>query len=208
MNGVLPRLPIIVTGLLLALLTATIANGQTSEVPRREPSFGIYAAETGGALAGVVVGAGFGVAIGIMSGGNNTNRMAAIGVLFGIPAVLAGCAGGTYIVGSAYHQDGRYLPALGWTAGAATLGVVLLDAGTWVYVTSRIGAGGGAAVSGLGIAVLAATPIATVVGYNLSRPRVSVGSRFLPGAVALGSVMDADGVGHASLDVRMLTVRF
>ncbi|MCX6841600.1 MAG: hypothetical protein NTX53_04890 [candidate division WOR-3 bacterium] len=193
---------------LLAVVAATIVDGQTYETPRREPNFGIYAAEAGGAVAGALVGACFGVAIGIGSGGNNTNRMLAIGGLFGIPAVLAGWAGGTCVAGNAFQQHGRFLPTLGWTAGTATLGVVLLDAGTWVDVTSRIGPGGGAAVSDLGLAVLAAMPIITVYGYNLSRPRDSYGSRFVPGSVGLASVRQIDGTKRPSVNIRFLSVRF
>jgi len=59
-----------------------------------------------------------------------------------------------------------------------------------------------------GVGLFIATPIAAVVGYNISRPRDTCGNRFLPGSVALGAVSDADGVTHPSLDVRLLSIRF
>jgi hypothetical protein len=185
---------------LLAVLAAA-ANGQLfvqAENPR--PSFGICAAEAGGGIVGIVLGAGLGWVTGmtLYFAGNDGWRAATVGVLVGSSTGIAGCAGGTCLMGSAFGQQGRFLPTLAYTAGTFGVGALVLLAGTQ---TSYI-------VSWAGAVVLASTPVVAVYGYNRSRPRDSYGSRFVPGSVGLASVRDAEGIAHPSLNVRLLSVRF
>ena len=57
-------------------------------------------------------------------------------------------------------------------------------------------------------ALFVATPFVGVYAYNVSRPRDSHESRFVPGSVGLASVRDPDGTTQPSGNVRLLSVRF
>jgi hypothetical protein len=191
---------------LAVLLTA--ANGQSlvpSENPK--PSFGIHAAETGGGLLGGL-GLGFAAAlaefyiVGPNDPGPQMTRILVVGVPFGV----VGLAGGTTLVGSAFHQQGKFWPTLAWSAGSVAAGLALA-AGGFYLGNNDVGPIGSLAPVVVAIG-LAAPPILTTVGYNRSRSQNSFGSRFVPGSVGLASVRDAEGIAHPSLNVRLLSVRF
>ncbi len=196
---------------LISLLAIVVtANGQTlAPTDRPKPSFGIYAAEVGGAvLGGLALGfpaalAGFYIG-GLDDPGPMMSRMFVVGVPFGV----IGLAGGTTLVGSMFHQQGRYWPTLAWSAGSVATGLAIAAGGMYIGNEGQnVGP-----ISGLAPVVvaigLALPPVLTTVGYNLSRPRDSVGSRIEPGSIGLASVRDARGIAHPSLDVRLLSVRF
>jgi hypothetical protein len=188
------------------LLVITVAHSSAqlpNERPRPEPTFLTYATEGAGGYAGAMLGgtAGWFIA-GLMYpwGGDAGIRMIAALGFFG--AVL-GCAGGTYGIGSAFRQDGRFLPTLGYTAVASVVGGGLCLAGIQSWGTPA-----GRTVRTVGAATLVIVPVIATIGYNRSRPRDSYGSRFVPGSVGLASVRDAEGIAHPALDVHLLTVRF
>ena len=197
---------------LLALLAATAtANGQPLE-----PTFDTYAAEAGGGYTGYVLGSAVGACIALSIGlGNESNVDEAFTVFYSVSPLLAvsGCAGGVCLGGNAFEQDGRFLPTLAYTAGSVALGAGFYAGGHEVaygrviknYTVAQVV---GLPLIGIGVAVLAATPVVAVYGYNRSRPRDSFGSRFVPGSVGLASVRDAEGIAHPSLNVRLLSVRF
>jgi len=200
--------------LLALLVAAATANGRPfgpTENPR--PSFGICAAEVGGGLACGVLGLVIGGGIGGFVFFNPASEMSAFAgaVMVGFPTALVGCAGGTYAVGSAFGQDGRFLPTLAYTAGAFVVAAGFTIGGIQV-VNSDINNGTafnvGMGMTYLGAAVFVAAPVVATYGYNRSRPRDSYGSRFVPGSVDLALVRDAEGIAHPSLNVRLLSVRF
>ncbi len=204
------------TVVLVALLgVAATANGQPLESPRREPNLGIYAAELGG---GIVGGAACGAGLGLLTFYVATKTRASIEeAATAVACALyaggaAGCAGGTYLMGSSFGQDGKLLPTAAWAGGTTAVGMALIIAGSRVYAhdpSSYPAARIGSAVSLTGAAVVyVAAPVMATVGYNLSRPRDSLGSRLVPGSVGLASVRDAEGIAHPSLNVRLLSVRF
>lgn len=195
----------VLTALLLTIVAATSTSAQgLSPMPTpsssRGPNFGIYAAEAGGALAGAVVGVGLGIATGVALSfvWNDGTQAALVGGFVGVTAATTGCAGGAYVVGGTFRQDGRYLPTLAWTAGTVALGAGLVAVGSRTKVD----------LTAVGVVVLATTPIVTTYGYNRSRPKETISGRLLPGSFALRPVRDADGVAHPSLDVRLVNVRF
>lgn len=181
-------------------------------VAGRQTSYGVYALEAAGGIALGTLGLGCGFAVALSYGGIDEGRApGALAILLSVSPLLAvtGCAGGTCLVGSAFEQDGRFLPTLAYTAGTGALAYGLLLGGQ----TALNGPWGhhgviGWSMIGLGVAGTAAMPLAAVYGYNRSRPRDSYGSRFVPGSVSLGSVRDADGLIHLSLNIRLLSVRF
>ncbi len=199
---------------LLAVVAATIADGRMYETTRREPNFGIYAAEAGGGFLGAIgLGGTFAVATIIIPVMTDNYPNTPLEVYAGVSGVLGliGCAGGTWLAGSGFVQQGKFLPALAYAAGTSAIGLGLCVGGTQLrnhnsHKSIGFSAGSGMLYSGIGLFI--ATPIAAVAGYNLSRPHDAYGSRFLPGSVALGAVSDADGVIHPSLDVRLLSFRF
>ena len=181
-------------------------------VARRQTSFGIYALEAAGGIALGVAGIGCGFAAALGYGGMDEGRApGAVAILLTVSPVLAvtGCAGGTCLVGSAFGQEGQFLPTLAYTAGTGALAYGLLLGGQtalngpWGYH----GVIGWSMIS-LGVAGTAAVPLAAVYGYNRSRPRSSYGGRFVPGSITLASVRGTDGLIHPSLNVRLLSMRF
>lgn len=197
---------------LLAVAAATTANGQVHETSRREPSFGIYAAEAGGGIIGALgLGGTFAVATVFWPFYIDNPPETNPGVLLGIAGTLGlvGCAGGTWLAGSGLNQHGKFLPTIAYATATSAVGLGLCLGGTQLKNrSSSVGyhVGEGMVYSGVGLFI--ATPIAAVVGYNLSRPRDAYGSRFLPGSVALDAVRDEDGVVHPSVNVRLLSARF
>ena len=195
------------------LLVAATANGQTLETPRREGNIGIYALEAGGATVGALLGFGLGMgtAFALWMSGTSEDQTMLPAALVGVPATIAGCAGGAYLMGSAFQQEGQYLPTLCWSTGGLAAGAALVIGGTQIQ-NSDIQVGTvnqiGYYTAVVGYLVLLATPEITTYGYNRSRPPDSYGSRFVPGSAGLASVRDAEGVAHPSLNVRLLTVRF
>ena len=190
----------------LLVLLAAAANGQSLVAAQNpQPSFGVYAAETGGGFLGELA-AVVGVSLAVFGVGEATGAdwfdesSIPYGILWVaalVPAIPAGSAGGACIVGHHYNGDGKF-----WAAGLGGLA----------------GMGTGLVVAALGHSVLNGIPsyavavvgpaVGATVGYNLSRTRDSYGSRFIPGSVGLASVRDAAGIAHPSLNVRLLSVRF
>jgi hypothetical protein len=203
--GLLPDIKITSQALLALLLIFSLTAAQEfSPMPApaaaRELNVGICVAEAGGAIVGLAWCGLLGWYGGMLLSstwtdgtGNNT-----VAGLVAASAGIAGCAGGTYLMGNGFRQGGQFLPTLAWTTGSVALGTGLLYAKTRAKTD----------IGWLGTSMLVATPFVATLGYNLSRPRDAYGGRFLPGSVAVGSVKDADGVAHPSLDVRLATVRF
>ena len=201
----------------LLLATVASADGLSYEPQqRRKATLGIYAAEAGGALAGgVVLGFGSFALAGYVLFPSDELTLASAVSLFGVSPLLAltGFAGGTCIVGSAFGQEGKFWPALGYAAGSAALGLGLYAFGQVLAYRGGIrnyntAHAVGWAVSGIGIGVAAAMPFAAVYGYNRSRPRESLTGRFLPGSIGLRPEMNPDGTTFTSLDVRLVNVEF
>jgi hypothetical protein len=125
-------------------------------------------------------------------------------------AASVGCAGGTYGLGAAFQQDGKFLPTLAYSACAVVGGGGLYYFGTLVK-HGDVSAGQaniGFGMTYVGVAAVVLAPVIGTIGYNHSRPRNSYGSRFVPGSVGLSSVRDGEGIVHPALDVQLLTVRF
>ena len=203
---------ILVLPLILSLSAAQEFTTMPGPVARRQTSFGIYTLEAAGGVTLGAVGIGCGITAALGYAGIDEGRaQGGMAVLLSVSPVLAvaGCAGGTCLVGSAFGQEGRFLPTLAYTAGTGALAYGLLLGGQsalngpWGYH----GVIGWSMIS-LGVAGTAAMSLAAVFGYNRSRPRSSYGSRFVPGSITLASVRDADGLIHPSLNVRLLSVRF
>ena len=196
------------------LVVAVTANGQTfGPAENTGPSFGICAAEVGGGLAGEVLGLIIGGGIGAVMFFSTVNDFSAGAgaIAVGTPVALVGCAAGTYALGSAFGQGGRFLPTLVYTAGTFVVGAGLCIGGIQVVnsdINNETAFNVGWGMTYLGAAVFASAPAVATYGYNRSRPRDSHGSRFVPGSVGLSSIRDAEGIAHPSLNVRLLTVRF
>ena len=197
---------------LLAVAAATTANGQVHETSRREPSFGIYAAEAGGGIIGALgLGGTFAVATVFWPFYIDNPPETNPGVLLGIAGTLGlvGCAGGTWLAGSGFNQHGKFLPTIAYATATSAVGLGLCLVGTQLrnhYSPVRFAVGEGMRYTGVGL--FFATPFAAAYGYNRSRPRDSYGSRFVPGSVSLASVRDGEGIAHPSVNVRLLSVRF
>jgi hypothetical protein len=201
---------------LALLLVASLSAAQESAISPdatvgRRPSLGVYALEGTGGVALGALGLGCGFCAALAYGGNDEGRTTgAVAILLAVSPALAvvGCAGGTSLVGSAFRQDGRFLPTLAYTAGTGAVACGLLLGGQ-TMLNGPFGYHGviGWSMIGLGIAGVAATPVAAVYGYNRSRPLGTYGSRFVPGSITLGSVKGTDGRIHPSLNVRLLNVR-
>jgi hypothetical protein len=192
---------------LLAVLVAA-ANGQPSvQAENPKPSFGIYAAETGGGFLGELAAAtavtlavyGFAAANGADFFDESSWPYAVLWAAALVPAVPAGSAAGAYIVGHHYGGDGEF-----WAAGLGGL------AGLMVFALGAQITDGSSSTASIPIYALAVVSpaVGATVGYNLSRTRVSYGSRFMPGSVGLAAVRDAKGIAHPSLKVHLLSVRF
>ena len=202
--------------LLFALAAAQEPFPIPEPISARKASFGIYAAEAGGgiALAGLGLACSGLLALGYW-GNNEGEAQGATTILFVASPILGltGCAGGTCIAGSAFGQNGRFLPALAHATVTAALGVGLWWGGTRLayygvidnYHTAQAV---GWPVICLGIGTIAATPVAAVYGYNRSRPPERVGGRFVPGSVALGTVRDSSGDLQPTVDFCLVGFRF
>jgi hypothetical protein len=202
--------------MLLVFLGGVTAGELPYEAAPQETGLGVYAGELGGSLVGAIaVGGTFAAVTLFYPAWTDDARPIdwSPQVLAGVSGSLAllALAGGTCIVGKALDQGGKFLPTLAYATGTSAIALGLCLGGTQLRnhnSRESIGfsAGSGMLYSGVGLFI--ATPIAAVVGYNISRPRDTCGNRFLPGSVALGVVSDADGVTHPSLDVRLLSIRF
>jgi hypothetical protein len=190
---------------LAALLLVTTVARSSAQLPneRPRPTILTYTAEAAGGYTGAVLGAAVGYfASALMCpwGGNSFFRTMA---LVGLPSAALGCAGGTYGIGSAFRQDGRFLPTLGTTAVATAVGGGLCWTGAQSYATP-VGKG----MLAVGAVTLVLTPFISTQAFNRSRPRDMHGSRFVPGSVGMAVVRNAEGIVHPALDVHLLTVRF
>ena len=200
-----PKLPCAV------LLAVAVSRAQPlSERPQTSPW--VYVGETGGAAAMCAASALVGGMMVYFAAGGPMNE-AALGPagVTGIVCAFFGCPTGAYLTGKILKQQGRFLPMLAYTAGAVAVSCGVLFVGAQISTHNvereRIKAIGDKTTV-FGLVLLAATPLATVYGYNRSRPRNSFGSRFMPGSIGLRSVRDWDGTRLALLDVRLLSVRF
>ena len=190
------------------------ASGQPFvQVENPNPSFGIFAAEAGGGIVGALgLGGGFALATIFYpawiddEGPIHWRTEALAGI--SVSLALVGCAGGTYVIGSAFDQGGKFLPTRAYAAGTSAIGLGLIMGGTQLVNGNSISNDVHLGMSYTGIALLAATPVVAAYGYNRSRPRGSLSRRFVPGSVGLASVRDAEGIAHPSLNVRLLSVRF
>lgn len=202
--------------LLFTLAVAQESSPMPEPISARKPSLGIYAAEASGGIALTALGLAVSGILSLGYWGNNENNVrGAVTVLYVASPLLGltGCAGGTCIAGSAFGQDGRFLPTLAYATATATLGAGLYWGGRQLayggvidnYRTAKVV---GWSVMCLGIGAVAATPVASVYGYNRSRSHEKVGGRFLPGSVALGTARDPSGGLHPALDVRLVDYRF
>jgi hypothetical protein len=194
------------------LLVVTMARSSAqlpNERPRPEPTFLTYAAEGAGGYAGALVGAAAGWLTGsILYPWGGPYLEVWLGV--GVPAALLGCAGGICGLGTAFRQNGKFLPTLAYGACAAVGGAGLYYFGTLVKHGDVPAWQGntGLGMMYVGAAAVVLAPAIATYGYNRSRPRNSYGNRFVPGSVGLASVRDAEGIVHPALNVHLITVRF
>jgi hypothetical protein len=201
--------------LLLLLLLLSLARAQSVFVgtPDAEPGFGLYAAETGGALlTGALLTAGtvLGVDAALFGPTNDSDVELVLSMYLGMAGMVAvyplGSAAGASIVGGIKQQYGNF-----WYS---YLGALLgLPVGYGI-------AAGGLAIAGRshvlqGASVIAgclAQPIGATVGYNLSRQSDAgygrLEQRLIPPSIGVRSWSDLEGQTVVATDVRLLTVRF
>jgi len=200
-------------GLLISLVTGLApAQGvpfQPEPATTREPNFGIYAAEAAGGLVGGLAGFAAGSILGAYLFYNPAHDMSALQgtILVGVPVAGIGCAAGTFGLGNAFHQEGRFLPTLAWGVGSALAGLGIYSGG--VALMNRVN--GPDVVWNIGEGLMCSSwvvpVVLTAVGYNLSRPRDPYGARLVPGSVTLGIARSAEGT-RSSVDVRLVSFRF
>jgi hypothetical protein len=184
----------------LALLLCGVAFGQVGSALPPRTSFGIHAAEVGGGLVGLVVAAGSSAALGYVAVvGNDMHPEMEPAVLVVSAAVgIAGCAGGICLVGSAFHQEGRFWPTFGYGAASFGMGALFLAAGSQVFFP----------LGWVGAAAIVATPVVATWGYNRSRPRDAFGSRFLPPTIDLTTETRFDHTKVTTTRVELLRLAF
>jgi hypothetical protein len=201
--------------LLLLLLPLSRALAQSAFVgtPDAEPGFGLYAAETGGALlTGVLLTAGtvLGADAALFGPTDDSDVELVLSMYLAMTGMVVvyplGSAAGASIVGGIKQQHGNF--------GYSYLGALLgLPVGYGI-------AAGGLALAGRSpvlqvasvVAGCLAPPIGATVGYNLSRQSGAgygrLEQRLIPPSIGVRSWSDLEGQTVVATDVRLLTVRF
>lgn len=199
--------------LLLLLLARAPAQSMPADTPGDSPGFGLYAAETGGALlAGALLTGGAllvaDAALPKVEGDPEIHSitLAYVGMAAAVVLYPLGSAAGTSIVGGVKQQQGSF--------GYAYLGALLgLPVGCGIAAGGLAMAGHSPVLQGaFVVAGCLVPPVGATIGYNLSR-QSSVGyglldRRLLPPSVGVKSWLDPEGNTVVATDVRLLTVRF
>ncbi len=192
------------------VLTAVAVHGQSYSSGTSPTGFGVFAAETGGAFLGEVTAAagsmvlvmGIGWAAGMDLFDESSWPLGVVWSVSLLPAVPAGSALGTRIVGRHYGEKGGFWgAALGCLAGVGAGGILFIGgvnlerlwwpAGVPFYVAAAV-----------------SPAVGTTIGYRLTRPQGGLGARFEPGSLSLAASSDEDGLRLPALNIRLLTVRF
>jgi hypothetical protein len=197
----------------LLLFSFAPAQPTFAGTPDAEPGFGLYAAETGGALltgalltAGTILGAD--AALPKQQGDPEIHSIALayIGMASAVVIYPLGSAAGASIVGGIKRQCGNFGAAYLGALLGLPIGVGIAAGGLAIPVNSDVLKGALVVVGCL------VPPIGATVGYNLSRQStVGVGlldRRLVPPSVGVKSWSDLEGHTIVATDFRLLTVRF
>jgi hypothetical protein len=190
---------------LVLLLAAHTAQAQAADSP--EPTFWTYTAEgTGSVACGLLAEcAGAAAVWPLVYRGGDLGPSLNTAFTYALPVAAVGLAGGATLAGHALRQHGRFWPTLAWSAGSMAVGVGLAAFG--LSVGSKEGNPLGpmaAVVVGVGVATPLVLP---TVGYNLSRPKDALSSRFLPPQVGLASETRPDRTRVVSTRLELVRVR-
>lgn len=183
----------------------------------RGPSFGIIAAESGGALVGGVVGGGLaaGAVCLCYSPSNDPGPFAYFGrTMVGLAGITIGypigCAAGICAIGKIAQQDGTF----GYSLLGAALGTPIALGLAFAAIKLEERGDGGILLL---IPAFLAPPAGAVIGYNLSRtsemdggePRTpSLDARFGLPSVCLKTELLEDGKRVSIVDFRLINVRY
>jgi len=201
MDGVLcPEMPLrcLVAPLILAALLNTAAARADDDHLVASPGW-VYFAQTGAGLLANFAGLAAGRRL-CEAATDNSGTFAEM--LFSLPIASTASAGMVYIIGTGARQQGRFIPALGFTAG------VQAAATTLALVGERITHGGGLAMQLVAIGLYLGSPLAGVVGYDRSGPHGGFSSRIQPGMVAIGIQHAVDGEPTTVLTARLFSISF
>ncbi|MCX6841201.1 MAG: hypothetical protein NTX53_02805 [candidate division WOR-3 bacterium] len=198
---------------LLVLLARAPAQTMVAGSRDAKPGFGLYAAETGGALlSGALLTGGVllvaDAALPKVEGDPEIHsiNLAYVGMAAAVVLYPLGSAAGTSIVGGVKQQHGNF--------GYAYLGALLgLPVGCGIAAGGLAVAGHSSVLQGaFVVAGCLVPPVGATIGYNLSRQSgVGYGlldRRLLPPSVGVKSWSGLDGHTVVATDVRLLTVRF
>jgi len=174
-----------------------------------KPTFGVYAAEFGGAMGGFLLSAALAgglllifpdePAIGPVN--IQTQALTILGLtgVIGVPCLTSY---GAYLVGNHYEQDGKYWPSV-LGAYLGLLGGVAVGAGIWKLTENSI------CIIPCGIIGITA---GSVIGYNRSRPKPSSSqgfyNHFEPPTLGLRPEKTDDGKTITAVDFKLIKARF
>lgn len=198
--------------LLLLFFARAPAQSMFGDTPGDNPSFGLYAAETGGGLLLGAVGAAglfYGLASAWVDTSDDSENQGVAWFFSGLASYViaypVGCAAGTSIVGGLKQQDGS--PLLSYLG--ALVGVPV---GYGVFFLGEAASGGSAVIRWPAVALgLLAPPVGATIGYNLSR-KSGVGYGLLDQRLLMPSIgLRCEPAGEetaVALDMKLLNVRF
>ncbi len=135
-----------------------------------------------------------------------------IATLLGVTAGGSfGTASGTWLIGSACKQNGRFFPTWGWSALAAAAGVAMISTDPLMCSPPVANPATGNTLMVLGASVLlVGTPVIATWAYDRSRttPRAPTDGRVMFGSPAIRARALPGGSIYPSFNLQFLTVRF